>query len=121
MPIPANYHGPINENPGPGEARIIIYGDITASMVWAFVDFVLGYAPRLAVGLSGCILFGLFLLAHIWYLARYRHTRIFQLLLIIGCAMEVVRSVFLRLRLFIDTLAGEGRVRLSCSVALQSF
>ncbi|BEJ15545.1 hypothetical protein CspHIS471_0501500 [Cutaneotrichosporon sp. HIS471] len=69
------YRGPINPNPNPpdGEARISIYL----------------YRPWLATGIIGAVVFGVFMLAQIWYMLKRRGTRWFHGLLAFGALMEV--------------------------------
>lgn len=64
----STYHGPINPNPGPGEARIIIYS----------------YVPSLALGIIGAVTFLATLAANIVYMIRVKPHRIFHLLLAVG-------------------------------------
>ncbi|ORY89820.1 RTA1 like protein-domain-containing protein [Leucosporidium creatinivorum] len=68
------YNGPINENPGDGEAPIVIYG----------------YIPSRALGCVGAIIFALAFVTHFALFLRLRGTRVFQALLALGCVMEVV-------------------------------
>jgi hypothetical protein len=65
----STYHGPINTNPGPGEASIIIFG----------------YVPSLALGIVGAVAFFLVLLANAWYALSKRGCRSFHTLLLVGC------------------------------------
>jgi len=64
----STYHGPINPNPGPGEARIIIYS----------------YVPSLALGIIGVLTFVATLAANVLYTIRVKPHRIFHLLLAVG-------------------------------------
>jgi hypothetical protein len=74
------YSGPINPNPGPGEARIVIYS----------------YIPSLALGIVGLLTFAVIFGINIYYLfAPKRRTaagnasyRSFHILLIVGSAKE---------------------------------
>lgn len=50
----------------------------------------IGYVPSEALGLAAVVLFGLLLMAHLFHLVRWRGTRSFQVLFIIGCLMELV-------------------------------
>jgi hypothetical protein len=62
----STYRGPINTDPGPGEASIIIYG----------------YVPSLALGVVGAVAFFLVLLANAWYALSQRGYRSFHTLLL---------------------------------------
>jgi hypothetical protein len=62
------YHGPINSNPGPGEARIIIYG----------------YVPSLALAIPGVITFALAAAVNLYYLRKYKGFKSFHTLLVVG-------------------------------------
>ncbi|GAA5836260.1 hypothetical protein JCM5353_002657 [Sporobolomyces roseus] len=68
-----NYHGPINLNPGNGEATVSLYG----------------YVPSRAFPVIAILTFGLSFLAHTTNFARLRSTRVFEGLLVIGSAMEI--------------------------------
>jgi hypothetical protein len=67
--VMSTYRGPINTNPGDGEASIIIYG----------------YVPSLALGIVGAVAFFLALLANAWYALSQRGYRSFHTLLLVGC------------------------------------
>lgn len=67
--VMSTYRGPINTDPGPGEASIIIYG----------------YVPSLALGVVGAVAFFLVLLANAWYALSQRGYRSFHTLLLVGC------------------------------------
>lgn len=64
----SSYTGPINRNPGPGEAAIIIYG----------------YTPSLVHGVIGAVTFLLVSLVQLWYIVRKRGHRSFHSLLFVG-------------------------------------
>jgi hypothetical protein len=56
----------------------------------------IGYIPSLAVGISALVIFGLLFFSHLAFLIRWwKHgTRSFQLLILLGCAMEIVGYAF---------------------------
>jgi hypothetical protein len=62
------YHGPINSNPGPGEAQIVIYG----------------YVPSFALAIVGVITYALILAVNLYYVFRKRGYRTFHILLSVG-------------------------------------
>ncbi|GAA5834454.1 hypothetical protein JCM3766R1_005217 [Sporobolomyces carnicolor] len=68
-----NYHGPINPNPGNGEAAVSLYG----------------FVPTNAFPVIALLTFGLSLLAHTTNFVRLRSTRVFEGLLVAGSAMEI--------------------------------
>jgi len=74
------YNGPINRNPKPDEARIIIYN----------------YYPSLAFGIVGAVTFGLAFLLHSfhWFKGKGSGTKVYQFLLLFGCVTEVVGYAF---------------------------
>ena len=65
----SRYTGPILENPGDGEAGIIIYG----------------YVPSLILGAIGAATFALAFGVHFWHTIRGKGVRTFQLLVCVCC------------------------------------
>jgi hypothetical protein len=74
------YRGPINRNPGSGEASIIIYN----------------YIPSLALGIVGTVTFVIALFCHLWRLiqGKGRNIRLFAGLFVLGSLMEIVGYAF---------------------------
>ncbi|GAA99095.1 uncharacterized protein L969DRAFT_94277 [Mixia osmundae IAM 14324] len=72
--VPSSYNGPSIPNPDGNQAHISLYG----------------YRPALALGLIGCITFGVLLIVHIFYMLAKRHTRVFQALIVFSCVCEVI-------------------------------
>lgn len=67
-----------NPNPGPGEITVNIYG----------------YVPSLSLNLTACVVFGLLLVVHLFYAVKWKQTRAFQILLVVGCSWEIVGYAF---------------------------
>ncbi|GAA6063069.1 hypothetical protein JCM10212_003127 [Sporobolomyces blumeae] len=73
MSSDSNYHGPINPNPGNGQATVSLYG----------------FVPSHSFPVIAILTFALSLLAHTTNCIRLRSTRVFEGLLVVGSAMEI--------------------------------
>lgn len=62
------YSGPVNPNPAPGEARIIIYG----------------YIPSLPLAIVGVVTFFVILVGNVYHVIKRKGYRTFHTLLAIG-------------------------------------
>lgn len=63
-----NYNGPVNPDPADGESTISIYG----------------YTPDNALAAIALLTYGLVFINHLGFFARFRGTRTFYLLLMLG-------------------------------------
>jgi hypothetical protein len=95
--LPGNYQGPINfARPLPdGRVFVITVGDNELNAIRRESRISLfGYTPSLALGAIALALYGLALIAHMWWIKR-KGTRTFQILFAFSC-VRPVRSAWLR-------------------------
>ncbi|KAH7103507.1 RTA1 like protein-domain-containing protein [Auriculariales sp. MPI-PUGE-AT-0066] len=76
--LPDGYSGPVNTNPADDESMIAIYG----------------YTPWLSANSAAVACFAALLGVHLAWMIKYKRTRIFQFLLVLACAMELVGYIF---------------------------